>query len=94
MTEDTIDNELMFKKAELFETYFKDWRQKTLNFYDRDQNDNVFVNSITGMCKIIETHMDGNYGLGNKYIIVEENGTIKTVQYHGDSSATIKILNK
>ena len=71
-----------------------DFEPKTMAFYNSrgqkpDGSWDNFLDHIDCMQKHVKSHMGGNYGLADEYLVVKHDGIFK-VQYFGDSSANIK----
>jgi len=71
-----------------------DFEQKSMAFYNNrgqkpDGSWDNFLDKIDCMSKHVKSHMGGNYGCADEYLIVKHDGVFK-FQYFGDSSANIK----
>ncbi len=67
---------------------------KSMAFYNRrgQKPDGCwynFLDSIDCMARHVKSHMGGNYGLADEYLIVKQDGIFR-FKYFGDSSANIK----
>ena len=67
---------------------------KSMAFYNSrgqkpDGSWDNFLDSIDCMAMHVKSHMGGNYGLADEYLIVKQDGIFR-FQYFGDSSANMK----
>lgn len=70
---------------------------KTLKFWNSkgkvgDDDYENFIDSISGEVEFVKSHMGGNYGPGDEYIVTNPSGKFR-VLYYGDSSAKITKIN-